>query len=200
MASPAIPAEGTYSNVELSFIEKSPPGLWPENQDSYFGQLRKVICDEIQSWVDLMMTLYQEMFPATAGSYISLWEEEVGLPVAPTGKTLQDRRTLVQPRRYYGPFTRGRRNAIIEQYILPTLGGDAATLTPGGLDLSAGVPLYSGVSSLTGTYAVVESVTTFSFTIRIKNTITPDEAGLRKELDRVVPAGLSYSIVYVAVP
>lgn len=195
-ARPALPPEGAYSEVERDFIDNSPPGLWPTNQDSYFGQLRKVICDQIQAFVDLTNELFLDTFATTTNGQIELWEEQYGLPVNPD-LSVEDRRALIIPRRRYGPFTRARRNAIIEKFILATF-GDAPRLTPSGIPLDAGgVPLFGDVHDLTGTYNVVEDIEDFSFDIRIHDTITINEMGLTREMNRVMPAHLSFTISYV---
>lgn len=199
---PTIPAEGTYSDVERSFIENSPEGMWPENQDSNFGQIRKVLCDELQKTVDKLTVLADELFvqTATAVETLMLWEQQLGVPVEPTDKSETDRRAILAPRLVYGPFTRSRRNAAVESFIAATF-GESTTLTTVGVPLTAeGVTLYSGAFSLTGTYNVVEDVEDFSYDVRILDTITVDEDGLRRELDRITPAGFTYTITYTPNP
>jgi hypothetical protein len=40
----------------------------------------------------------------------------------------------------------------------------------------------------------------FYYEVRILNTITIDEQGLRRELDRITPAGITYDITYTPTP
>lgn len=40
----------------------------------------------------------------------------------------------------------------------------------------------------------------FSYEVRIKNTVTPDDVGLHRELDRITPAHMTYSVAYVVTP
>lgn len=199
---PTIPVEGTYGDVERNFIENSPEGMWPDNQDSNFGQIRKVLCDELQLMVDKLTILADELFieTATGAETLMLWERLLGVPIEPTGKSDAERRSILAPRLVYGPFTRTRRREIVEGFIISTF-GESAALTTSGLELTAaGVPLFSGVFSLTGTYNIVENVSNFTYDVRILNTITIDEDGLRRELDRITPAGITYTITYTATP
>jgi hypothetical protein len=194
MAQPALPAEGTYGEIEQNFIENSPPGLWPDNQDSNFGQLRKVLLEPLQECSDKLTVLDLEMYAATAEIYLSLWEQELNLPIAPTGKTPQNRRDVIASKLVYGPFTRTRLNALIESFIVTTF-GSAASLTPEGLALDAGgIPLFSGVSSLADAYRIYEDIRNYSFELWIKSAVTPDMSSLTRELTRIVPGGHSYTI------
>jgi hypothetical protein len=191
---PTLLPEGTYTDAELAFIELSPPGLWPENQDSNFGQTRKVLMDIVQSCIDEIDHLGEEMFVSTASEYLSLWEDIVRVPIAPVGKTDAQRRAIIKPRLQYGPFTRSRVRSIVEGFIMPTF-GDALSFTPSGLSLSAGgLSMLSGVSSLVGAYRVYEDVRAYAYAVWIKSSITPDIPSLLKELQRVTPAGIAVTI------
>lgn len=188
---PTLPAEAAYTDAEIAFIDLSPPGLWPDNQDSNFGQFRRVVTDITQACIDKVDRLSDEMFIATAVDYLSLWEEMTGIPVAPVGKTDADRRVILTPQVRYGPFTRARLKAMVEKYLVLTFGA-AASFTPSGIPLTAGgVPLFSGVSSLTGAYRIYEDVRNFSYEVWVVSSLTPDIASLTKELNRVTPAGIT---------
>lgn len=197
---PTLPAEGTYTEVEKDFIDLQPPGLWPENQDSNFGQVRKVITDIVQECVDEINHLSAEAYIATADEYLGLWEEIVHVPISPAGKTTTERRTIAGPRLHYGAFTRTRRREIVESFIIATF-GESVALTSSGVELtSGGVPLYSGTFSLTGTYNIVEDVENFSYDVRILDTVTVDADALEKELERITPAGISFTITFTPTP
>jgi hypothetical protein len=87
----------------------------------------------------------------------------------------------------------------VENYIGATF-GTPASLSPSGLPLSAGgIPLFSDVGSVKAAYKIVENVAGFSYAVRIVNTITV-ASGMARELARVTPAGITFSIVSVADP
>lgn len=192
---PTLLPEGPYGQIERRFIELSPVELWPEAQNTVFGNFRKVYCDMAQAKADELTELWFEMFPDTANRYLSLWEEEYGLPVAPTGKTLAERRSYLLARVRKGPFSRTRLRLTIGDFIAATLLGDSISFGPTGVALDpGGLPLYPGTFSLIGTFRVYENVRNFSYEVWIKSTITPDIARLTRELDRITPAHLSYTI------
>jgi hypothetical protein len=191
---PTLPPEGVYGEVEQDFIDLQPPGLWPENQDSNFGQVRKVVTDVIQDCVDEINDLSLEAFVATADDYLSWWEEIVRVPIAPAGKTLTERRTVAGARLHYGAFTRARLRQIVESFLLPTF-GEAVTLTSGGVALTGGgVPLYSGATDMTGAYRIYEDVRNYAYEVWIKNTFSPNVSALLKEFQRVTPAGITVTV------
>lgn len=191
---PVLPAEGIYSDVERVFIENSPPRMWPDNQNSNFGQIRKVICDIFQECVDEINHLSDESYIPTASEYLSVWEDIVRVPIAPSGKTDIQRRAIILPRLQYGPFTKARVRQIIEGFIEATF-GPAISFTPAGVDLPAGgVPLYSGAFSLVGSYRVYYDPRVFAYAVWLKSSTTPDIASLTKELLRVTPAGIAVTI------
>lgn len=193
-----LPPEGTYTEAELAFIESSPDNFWPENQDSNFGQFRQVLCEIIQENIDFLSVLNLEAFFLSASRYLNLWEEMMGLPTDPTGKTEPQRRSAIAVRREYGVFTRARRARAIESFIMATF-GEAASFTPDGIPLTAGgIPLFSGINSLAGTYLVVEDVENFHYTVYILSALGVDQAGLARELTRLTPAHLSFDVQYVA--
>jgi hypothetical protein len=196
---PTLPPEGTFTDAEIDFIENSPPGLFAENQNSNIGLFRKLFTDDIQQLANQMDTLYQERFVATSTQFLDEWEEEVGVPQKPTGLDIATRQAIVLTRLRVGPFTRQARRDIVENYIGATF-GTPVVFSPTGIPMSAaGVPLYSGSTSVTGAYNIVEDIPNFTYTVRILNTITP-AAGLQRELARITPAGITFSIVFVAVP
>lgn len=195
MTQPILPAEETPTNAELEFIDSSPPGLWPENQDSNFGQIRKVFTDIIQECIDEIDHLGREMFVATSSQYLSLWEEQVGAPIAPAGKSDIDRRAAIISRIKYGLFTRARINALVESFLIPTFGA-AAEFSPSGIPFDAGgIALYSGATDLTGAYRVYYNPRNFSYEVWIRSDLTPDIGSLTKALQRITPAHISVSIV-----
>ena len=192
---PTLPAEVPFTDAELAFLDESPPGLFPENQNSNLGLLRKIFSDLVQELINQQNTIYNEHFVDTALQFLDEWELQVGLPSNPTGLTTQQRRNLVTNKLRVGPFTRTRRDAIVKSFVSATL-GDAVQLTPAGVALTgSGVPLYSGLTSLVGAYTITENISGFSFTITVAQGVTLDTVALTRELNRVVPAGISFSVV-----
>lgn len=192
---PHFPAEVPLSDAELAFIDESPPGLFPENQNSNFGYvIRKIFSDRIQDLINQIDTIYSEKFVLTSSQYLNEWEETVGLPVNTGLFTTAQRRNLIINRLRKGPFTRAMRRAIVESFITATFG------TSPGFDLSgipidsSGIPLYSGVNSIIGTYRIYENIQNFSYEVWIKNGLSPDFLGLTRELNRITPAGISFLI------
>jgi hypothetical protein len=197
----AIPPEGAYGLVERDLIDNEPPGLFPASQDSYWGQVRKTFADGVQAIVDILTQFYYDLDPRTASEdALERWEQQYGLPVAPTNVSVQQRRANVMARVVKGPFTRTRRRLIVESFIIATF-GPAIQFTPEGVPfVAAGTQFFSGEFDLTGLYAIVEDVPNFFYTVRIKNTVTEDTAGLTRELARITAAGIDFTIVHVATP
>jgi hypothetical protein len=187
---------GEYSDLERLFIAEQPKFLWPENQDSNFGILRKVLTDHPQLTVDQLNALYLEMFVLTSVAYLGRWEEQVGLPANPTA-SITLRRAMVLERLSKRLFTRTRRREIVERFLQNTL-GEAVQLTPEGVALTPeGVPLYSGeLESVLNLYFITEDIETFHYTVYIASTATPNEDSLIRELLFLTPAGISFEIVY----
>lgn len=151
---PTLPAEELFTDAEFAYIEESPPGLFPENQNSNFGLKRKIFSDRIQELIEQQNTIYNEMFVKTASQFLDEWEREYGLPVAPTNFTIAQRRSAVLNRILKGPFTDPRRRRIIENYIGSTF-GTVIQLTPDGVPMAvAGVPLFSEAAPLSTLYSV----------------------------------------------
>jgi hypothetical protein len=197
---PTLPAEIAFTDAELNFIEESPPGLFPENQNSNFGLFRKIFTDRIQVLIGQLTTIYNEQFPSTSTQFLDVWEAQVGLPVAPTSITDAQRRANILGRLAKASFTRVRRASIVENFIIATF-GSPIQLSPSGVPLSAaGTPLYTESSSLTGLYAIVEDLVNFFYHVRIKNTLSPDLVGMNRELALITPSSISFDIVSVAVP
>lgn len=191
---PTLPAEGIPDDLEQLFISEQPPKLFPPNQNSNFGTIRKVLTDELQAAVDILTELVAEGSISTAVGYLGRWEDLLGLPKAPTGFSDAKRRVLLSARRQRGMFTRARRDSIIERFIADTFGA-AADFLPGGIPFDGfGIPLFSGSTSLIGTYRVYEDVRNFSYELWILSTITPDIARLTRELTWLTPSGISFTI------
>jgi len=190
---PTLLPEGPYSNLERVFQEEQPENWWPENQNSNFGQFRKVLTDILQGGANTIDELFTEMFIETAIHYIGIWEDELGVP---RGTIWPDehRKTTLRSRRQIAPFTRTRREELVIRFILDTFGVSVA-ITPDGIPLTAGgVPLYADTTDVSLTYRITENITNFSYLIEIRDNVTPDMAGLGRELDHITPAGISYTI------
>jgi len=192
-----IPAETTYSDVELEIIATEPPGLFPSSQSTVWGQIRKVFADYMQAnFVDIFTAWYNNLDPRTVdASDISEWEYMVGL-VAAAGANLQNRQAAVVARMRYGPFTRTNRQAAVEAF-LGTSFGAAVTFTPTGVPFDpSGLPLYSGVYSLAGAYTITEDIPNFSYTVAIDPAFAVDVAALTRALTRITPAGYNFVITH----
>jgi len=188
-------AEADYSDIERDLIENEPPGLFPVDQNSAWGQMRKLYADYLQgNFVERLEDWYLNLDPRTAlASDFPEWEEMLGIPDQ-TGKTDNARRAFISSRREQGPFTRSRRNRIIESFIAATFGVSLSFGSSGILLDAGGAPLLADTVPLPSTYRVYEDVTGRSYLVRIVSEITPDIAGLTRELKRVTPAGISFTI------
>jgi hypothetical protein len=193
---PTLPAEKVFTEAELIFMDESPPGLFPENQDSNFGfVIRKIFSDLAQDCSDWQTTLYNERFVETALQFLDQWEIDVGLPANPVGISISQQRVAVLARLQRGPFTRARRNALIESYISTTF-GSPIQLVPEGVPFDD-IPIFGEVADMSSLYLVVENIPGFSYLVWISNTNTPDLASLTRELKRITPAGISFTITSV---
>ena len=191
---PTLPPEGTMTAAEEAFVNDQPPELFPENQDSNFGLLRKLWSDQAQIGIDQIETIWNELFVKTSSLFLDEWERQMGLPMSPPGITEGNRRARVIARVMRGPFTRHRLRFIIETFLEPALGGDAIQLVPQGVEIPPiGLPLYSGLAELDSVYRIYEIPQTFTYEVWLKSAITAD-AQLAYELQRITPAG--YTLIY----
>ena len=173
---PTLPAETPFSDAEIAFLDESPPGLYPENQNSNFGYfIRKIFSDHVQTLINQLDVIYNEKFVDTAIQYLTEWELTTGLPTNPTGYSTAQRRMAITNRLRKGAFTNATRHAVIQSFIVATF-GDAVSFDPSGIPITAaGIPLYSGASSLAGTYAVRENwplrnkLTNSNFEVNVSN-------------------------------
>lgn len=196
ISQPNLPAEGSYTDLEQLFISEQPKNLWPVNQNSNFGAVRKTLTGKLQDALTTLAELSQERFVATslAEGYLGRWEAEVGLPVAPTGRSEAERRALVLGRLRKGAFTRQLRREIVEAHIQVTFGAPVE-LTPGGVPITGdGIALFSEGGVVTDLYSITENVTDFSYAVRISDTLTPDMISLERELRRVTPGWIDFSV------
>jgi len=194
---PSLPAEIQFTEAELVFLDESPAGLFPENQDSNFGfAIRKIFSDRIQDIANWQDRLYNEHFVQTSEQFLDQWEIEVGLPPNPPELVIpvQNQRAAVLSRIQRGPFTRKRRDDIIRRYVETTF-GNPIQLVPQGVPIDlGGIPIYGEAADVTSLYLVVEHQTTFSYTVWIALTNTPNLQSLTRELKRITPAGISFNI------
>src|SRR3954470_12806391 len=189
-----IPPVEARTDIEQLWTDLEPPGLFPPDQDSWWGQRRKIRADYLQTLADGFAQWYLNMNPNTVDATdMGAWEEMLALPAIGT-LTVEQRRSRVLSRWSRGPFTRARRRALVEAFITATF-GTAIQFSPGGVAFdSAGTPMYSGTTSLAGTYNIVENIPAFSYDVRILNTITVDIPGLTRELTRITPDGITFTI------
>jgi hypothetical protein len=193
--------QGAYTDIERDFIDNEPPGLFPTDQSSVWGQVRSVYGAYLQTLADMLTKWYGNLDPATVSDDdLPEWEEMLNLPAGNTTLTTTARRANIIARFQRGPFTRTRRRLLVESFITPTF-GTAISFDPTGVPfVSAGIPFFSGTSSLTGTYNIVENIPAFSYQVRILNTITVDTIGMTRELTRITPAGIAFTILSTATP
>lgn len=195
---PPLPPEEKFTEAELVFMDESPAGLFPENQDSNFGFIiRKIFSDlaqDVANWQDI---IYNEHFATTSNRFLDQWEIEVGLPVAPTDISIENQRTAVIARLRRGPFTRPRRDGLIEDYIKTTFGNPIQLVPQGGPLTLGGIPIYGEAGDISSLYDVIENQTAFSYTVWIAATNTPNLNSLTRELKRITPAGISFTITNV---
>lgn len=197
MTQPVLPPEGLWTDAELTFRDEEPRRLFPENQDSNWGLLRKVFSTELDDLHQKLNLIYTEMFPQTSVEFLDEWERLCGLPRNPFGKTLTERRSLIIARLQQGPFTRSRRYQIVKAFIDATF-GESIKLLPGGVPIPLeGIPIFNDVPE--GEYfRIVEVVEDFYYEIQILSSITGvDEAGMTAALEYVQYSGLHFEIVYV---
>jgi hypothetical protein len=99
-----------------------------------------------------------------------------------------------------GPFTRARRNKIVETYILAGQ-GYPIMLVPEGVPIPvAGIPIYGEFDPTAAIYNVVETVEDFYYSVRIRNGTPVDTAGLTAALKYFQPSGLHFTIDFVFAP
>jgi len=187
---PTLPPEGNFTDPELNFIDESPRGFFPENQDSNWGWKRKVFTDKIQIAFDQLNLIYSEMFPVSSQDFLDEWEETVGIPQNPPNKTLAQRRSMVINRLRGGPFTRRQRREIVESYLTATFGDPILLLPPGHALSVGGSPLYNEPGNVEQLYMILETVEQFKYEVRIKTAMAIDQVGLQRDLKWFTPAGL----------
>src|SRR3954451_7749427 len=110
------------SDIEQDLIDNEPPGLFPEDANSLWGNFRGLIADYLQvNAIDLFSLWEQNLDPRIAdGSDLPEWEERLGIPVSDANKTDTARREFITMRIDRGPFTRDRRDRLIEAFISAT--------------------------------------------------------------------------------
>lgn len=189
--------EGSFTDIELDMMTNEPPGLFPENQDSYWGTVRKVLADYLQAEIfDKLDQWYLNHDPRTVDADdIDEWEYMTGAPHM-TAKSLADRRATVTSRMAYGAFTRTARDNIVKSYVAFGSTGPPTAFTPAGVPLTpAGVTLYPSASGSLS-YTITENVEDFSYDVEITGPLgfLPDLAALARDLLRITPAGIRFTI------
>lgn len=189
---PDLPVEGVYTDIELLMISEEPGGLFPENQNSNYGTLRKILSEPLQDAIDTLVMLLNELFISTANDFLGKWENELGLPDG-SSLSVDARRARLSSRMTLGAFTRTRRKNIVESYIQATF-GTPAQFSPGGLSLLGGIELHSESGDVTSMYTITEDVENFSYNVNIVPTVDPDIANLTRDLEWLTPAHISFTI------
>jgi uncharacterized protein YmfQ (DUF2313 family) len=190
---PTLPPEGAFNEIELSFIDEQPE-TFPTNQNSNWGFLRMVLCNQLQELADDIEIVYRNLFIDSADEHLDMWEEQHGLPVEPSGYSINARRAAVKSRMQKGAFTRERRRAIVESYVVATF-GVPTSITITGIEITAGgITLYAEAVDFGLAYIITENVTNYEYTISISKDLGVDIAGMRRELERMTPAGITVTI------
>lgn len=190
---PALPAEGQYSEMERLFAEEQ-PNIFPVNQNSNFGAVRKVITDPLQEVYETIKELSLEMFITSAEGYVGLWERDLGLPPNSSTLTLEQRKARLLNRLRKQPFTRARRKEVIDNYIVSII-GNSIQLTPSGVPLTAdGVPLFSDpVAPGVDPYTITENVENFSYTVTFNEALDINILDVSRDLASITPAGINFT-------
>lgn len=200
MPSLAIPIEGSYGDLEHDLIENEPPVLFPIGQDSLWGQMRKIRADYLQDVVDQLSTWYDNLDPETCDDVdIASWEALYSIPIDTT-KALLARQNFVISRRTRGAFTRTRRRLIVEAFIAATFGQAIQFSSLGVPFVDDGIPFFSGIFDFDGVYNIVEDIPAFTYDVRILTGTDVDEVGLARELARITPAGITFTITDTDTP
>lgn len=199
---PDIPVEGTYLDIELDLADNEPPGLLPTDQTSYWGQLRRVFADNLQVLADQMEQWYLNLDPRTVNADdMPEWEYLENIPTSPAGKTLDDRRAFVLSRNGRGAFTRTRRRVLVESFIAAVFGVPPLALVVGGVPFTDDGFTLGGeftLADLQALYEIVEDIPGFAYTVNILDTVGEDTDGLTRELYRITPAGITFTIEHVS--
>lgn len=190
---PVLPAEQPPNKAERAFINDQ-PAIFPPNQDSNWGVLRKAWTDQLQALIDQQTLIWAERFVQTSTTFLDEWEFMAGLPENSTGVSDSDRRLRILNRLRSGPFTDARIIDIIEPYIQATFGVSPA-FTPGGLSLSGGIPLKADATGDPKQYyRVYEDIRNFAYAVWIASVMTPDTTNMLRDLKRITPAGITVTI------
>lgn len=213
---PGFEIQDTEIDLEKIFIAESPPGLWPENIESVFGQIRHSLLAPLQDSADIVAALFPELFVATARVFLSRWEKQMGLPAGSTIYSSELRRFMLKTRLRKGPFTRAFRVSIIEALIRTTRGfslefsyygiplveegvpffdddEEELVLTYGLPIPPEGIVLDSGGADLEASYYIIENLGNFSYHVGIRQSFAPDMDILNRELRHITPSGISFT-------
>lgn len=190
---PMLPPEEPPTKAERYFISRQ-PNIFPSNQDSNWGTLRKAWTDQVQDLIDQQSLIWKERFVLRADTFLDDWEFEAGIPEHPSGLTIDQRRAKILNRIRTGPFTEERLIYIIEPYIGSTF-GTSVELGPGGVSLSGGIPLYADASGDPKQYyRIYHDIQNFAYQVWIASGLTPDIAGMTRDLARITPAGIALTV------
>lgn len=194
-----VPPSTPTGDAIVDFIESSPPGMFPENDDSNFGfAIRGLWAAKVEDLIAQQDLIYKERFVDRSELFLDEWERETGTPAFPAGFDLTTRRAIVKGRLRKGPFTRAKRKEIIERYLKATFGG-GVSFPPTGISIGSGIKLTGGSTApdVTAVYKIVEDIPNYLYHVYILNTYTP-AAGMQRELKRITPAGIEFDINFVA--
>lgn len=189
---PAYPFPVPLSEIEQAYIDESPAGLFPQNQDSNFGFHRKILCDQLTKVLNQLTLLSSERWPNTSTVYLNYHEYAIGLPTD-TAQTIAYRQALIMIRYLRGPFTVPLVETIVTLFINATLGVPLSFGTMG-ISLGSGVPLFAPSAPVTNLYKIIQNVSGFSYSVLIDESVGVDFVALERELLRVTPSGISFTI------
>src|SRR5262245_15407249 len=96
---PTIPTQtGGSTEAEQNSIDETPPNIFPENQESNWGFKRRIFCNTLQEAIEQLNTIYNERFIDSTVVFLDEWEEQMGVPIAPTNFTAGDRKAVLKSR------------------------------------------------------------------------------------------------------
>ena len=194
---PIIPTQPPQvSEAEFNFMEDSPPEFFPDNPESNFGLKRRLWTTQMQEIIDQLNLTYLERFPTSSTQFIDEWEITVGLPVGTDTSEagIAARRNRVVSRLRKSAFTDELIRQVVEGFIAVTFGAPLMLTVPGVEIPVGGLTLYGEGGNISSTYRVYHDIENFSYTVYIRSDITPDIVGLSRELTRITPAGISFTI------
>lgn len=193
-----FPQASRYQS-EISMIEEEPQGFFPLERTTNWGAFRYVIASAVEEILEQLELIEVESDPDSSTEYLVDWERMLGLPEAPASESLEDRRAAVGAALKQSGFTRTTLRTIVESYLTSSAAGDPPKLTPTGIPIGAGIPLFSGIADIDDAYLIWEDVESYEYNIRLDSAVTLPNTGVRA-IEKFTPAGITANITYHGEP